>query len=103
REPRHVTIPALGVLARPLDGEQAILETCGERMFGREAIIDIDRQVSSFGELHPELAMRFGAATDPTAAVQVDDHRMRSVALGHCNIGGETGTKLDGFVEGANL
>ena len=72
-------------------------------MLGREAIFDIDRQVSRLGELHPQLAMRLRAAADPTAAVQVDDYRMRSVALGHRNIGGETRTKLDGLVKGANL
>jgi hypothetical protein len=65
-----------------------IVETRGKRMLRREAIIDIDRQVSSFRELHPEFAMRLRTAPDPSAAVEINHHRMRPVALRHRDIGG---------------
>ncbi len=72
-------------------------------MLGRETVINVDCQVTSFGELHPELAMRLRAASDPSAAVQIDDDRMRPVSLRHRDVSGETGTNLDCLVKRTNL
>ena len=103
RQPRRISVPSPRVLAGPLHRMHAVVETGGKRMLGRQAIIDVDRQISRLGELHSEFAMRFRTASDPSAAVQINDHRMRPVALGHRDIGGETRPNFDGLMKRANL
>src|SRR5262245_58715418 len=68
-------------------------------MLGRESIVEDDGQIPGFGKLHPELAERGGGAERPSAAVQIDDHGMRTGALGHRDIGTQAGAQLDVLVK----
>src|SRR5262249_7180248 len=66
-----------------------------ERMLGRQPIVENDRQITRFGKLHPQLAMGGWAAERPSAAVQVDDHRMWTGTLGHRYVGTKARAQLD--------
>jgi hypothetical protein len=71
-------------------------------MLGGEPIVEDDRQVTRFGELHPELAKRGRAAERPATAVQVDDHGMWTGTLRHRHFGAKARAQLDVFFETAN-
>ena len=60
----------------------AIVEAGRKRMFGREAVIEVERQITRFGKLHPELAMALGASRNPSAAMQIDRDRKGPAPLG---------------------
>src|SRR5262249_62107 len=53
----------------------------------------------SFGELHAELAERGRTAERPSAAVQIDHHRMRAGALGDGDVGAQARAQLDVFLK----
>ncbi len=72
-------------------------------MLRGETIIDVDSEESRRSELHPEFAMRLRAARDPSSAVQIDQHRMRPVALRHRDISGEAGTNLNRVMHRADF
>jgi hypothetical protein len=64
----------------------------GNGCSGGEPIVEDDRQITRFGELHPELAKRGRAAKRPATAVQVDDHGMWTGTLGHRHVGAKART-----------
>ena len=70
-------------------------------MLGGEPIVEVDRQITRFGKLHPQLAKRSRAAERPSTAVQVDDHRMWAGATGHRDVGAKARAQLDVFFETA--
>src|SRR5262249_40213961 len=103
RDAPPVAVPAPRVVRRPSDRERGVSHRGRERMLGRESIAEDDGQITGFGKLHPELAERGGRAERPPSAVQVDDHGMRTGALGHRDIGAQAGAQLDILVEIADF
>ena len=71
-------------------------------MFRGQPIIENDCQIAGFGELQPKLSKRRRAAKRPTAAMQIDNHRMRTRPARHRDISAESRTQVHVFFESSD-
>src|SRR5262249_24559466 len=95
RDARRIAAVFVNMGDRPLDGEAAIVERRRKRMLRREPIVDADDQRTAFGETVRQLAMAGRIAGDPRAAVEIDEHRKRSVADRYDDVGSDRSIACD--------